>query len=98
MEAGQVAVEHDHVVVVDERARQASLAVERDIDRHPRVTQAGRDRFGQLLVVLDHKYPHLWLLVVMTVATQCFSAVSPVPANELPPASESETGPKHPTA
>ena len=58
VKAGQVAVEHDHVVVVDERARQAGLAVERDIDRHPRVTQPGRDRLGQLLIVFDHKHAH----------------------------------------
>ena len=58
MERGKVAVEHDHVVIVDQRARQTGLAVERDIDRHPRVAQAGGDRPGQLLVVLDHKHPH----------------------------------------
>jgi hypothetical protein len=58
VERGKVAVEHDHVVVVDQRARQAGLAVEGDVDRHPRVAQAGGDRSGQLLVVLDHKHPH----------------------------------------
>ena len=58
VKAGQVAVKDDHVVVVDERACQAGLAVERDIDSHPRVTQAGRDRLCQLLVVFDHKHAH----------------------------------------
>jgi hypothetical protein len=47
---------------LNQRARQASLAVERDIDSHPRVAQAGGNRCGQLLVVLDHKHPHSQLL------------------------------------
>ena len=63
MDGRQVTIEHDHVVIVDERARQAGLAVQRDIDRHPRLAQAGGDRLGQFLVVLDHKHPHRPLLL-----------------------------------
>ena len=63
MDDRKVAIEHDHLVVVQERARQAGLAVESDIDRHPRLAQAGSDGLCQLLVVLDHKHPHRLLLV-----------------------------------
>jgi hypothetical protein len=59
----EVAIEHDHVVIVDERAGQPSPAVESDIDRYPRLAQAGGDRLCQFLVVLDHKHPHSPLLV-----------------------------------
>jgi hypothetical protein len=34
------------------------MAVERDVDGHPRAPQAGGKRLGQFLVVLDHQYPH----------------------------------------
>ena len=59
MHPWQVAVEHDHVVVVDERARQTGRSVERDIDGHAGLAQAERDRPGHLLVVLDHEHSHV---------------------------------------
>ena len=34
---GEVAVEHDHVVVVDQRADEAGLAIKRNVDGHARV-------------------------------------------------------------
>jgi hypothetical protein len=58
VKSGQIAIEHDHVVIVDHRAGQAGLAVERDIDSHVFVPQPGRNRLGQLSVVFDHKHAH----------------------------------------
>ena len=55
---GQVAVEHDHVVVVDQRSLQGGVPVQGGVDRHPLQAQPGRDRLGQLAVVLCHEYPH----------------------------------------
>ena len=80
MDDREVAIEHDHVVLVDERACQACLAVQSDVDGHPRLAQAGGDRLGQLLVVLDHKHPHRSLPSKVT--TGCFNAVSPAPATQ----------------
>ncbi len=62
VDAREVAIEHDHLIVVDERAREAGLAVQRDVDRHPSFAQPGGDRQRQFLVVLDHKHPHWTLL------------------------------------
>ena len=56
--ARQVAIEHDHVVLVDRGARETGRAVESDVHGHARLAQAERDRLGHLLVVLDHKHPH----------------------------------------
>jgi hypothetical protein len=60
---GKVAIEHDHVVIVDEGVRQACFAIEGDVDRDPRLSQAGGDGLCKLLVVLDHKHPHRPLLL-----------------------------------
>src|SRR5262249_39168953 len=58
VQAGQVSVEHDHVVVVEQGPLKPGRAVERDVDGHPRLAQPGGDRLGHLLIVFDHKYPH----------------------------------------
>ena len=55
----QVAVEHDHLVVIDERACESGGAIECDVHCHTRLPQSERDRLGHLLVVLDHEHPHL---------------------------------------
>ena len=55
---GQVAIEHDHVVVVDRGLPQPGRAVERDVDRHALALQPERDRLGQLRLILDHQHAH----------------------------------------
>jgi len=55
---GQVPVEHDHVVVGEQRALQARGAVEGHVDGHLLLPPAHRDRLGQFLVVLDDQNPH----------------------------------------
>ncbi|HSZ14337.1 MAG TPA: hypothetical protein VK790_09915 [Solirubrobacteraceae bacterium] len=97
MERGKVAIEHDHVVVVDQCARQTGFAVERDVDCHSRMAQARGDRRGQLLVVLDHQHSHQSLRVEK-VAPRRFMAVSSAPPNEPPHASGRETRLKQATA
>jgi len=55
---GQVPVQHDHVVVGDQRALEALRPVVGHVHRHPLLPQPGPDRVGQLTVVLDHQHPH----------------------------------------
>jgi hypothetical protein len=55
---GQVPVEHDDVVVVDEGVVESRRAVERGVDRHALHPQARGDRLGEFAVVLDHKHAH----------------------------------------
>ena len=98
MDGRQVAIEHDHVVIVDQRARQARLAVQRDIDRHPRLAQAGGDRLGQFLVVLDHKHPHRPLLLRCKVAAGVFHGGFTGCGAQTAAGREEETGRKPPVA
>ena len=56
--AGQVAVEHEHVVVGEREVRERVVAVERDVDGHALAAQARSDRLGQLDVILDQQYSH----------------------------------------
>lgn len=58
VQAGQIPVEHDHVVVADERAIEPCRAVVGDIDGHLRPAQAHADRVGQLFIVFDHQDAH----------------------------------------
>ena len=66
---GQVAVEHDDVVVVDRGLPQPGRAVERDVDRHAVALQPERDRLGQLRLILDHQHAHSPCPEVWRVAT-----------------------------
>ena len=77
VEDREVAVEDDHVVVVLERAGEAGVAVEGDVDGDAGVAQAGGDGVCQFLVVLDYKHAHWPLLVWMKVSRGRFTAVSP---------------------
>ena len=56
--AGQVAVEHQHVVVGERQVRERVVSVEGDVHGHALPAQAGGDRFRQLDVILDQQYPH----------------------------------------
>ena len=56
--AGQVAVQHDHVVAVDGGTVQGSPAIKRHVNGHPLAAQHVSDRLGQLLVVFDQQDPH----------------------------------------
>ncbi len=87
MHARQVAVEHDHVVVVDRGTRETGRAVERDVHGHAGLAQTERDRLRHLLVVLDHKHSHghssftaglrFWSGVCSRLLPGGFSTVSP---------------------
>jgi hypothetical protein len=59
----EVAVQDDHVVVVDLGVDEPAGTVKGDVDGHPCGPQARGDGLRQLLVVLDHKHPHQLLLV-----------------------------------
>ena len=56
--AGQVPVQHHHVVAGDRQVVQGRGAVQGHVDGHPLPAQPGRDRRGQDLVVLGHQNPH----------------------------------------
>jgi hypothetical protein len=56
--AGQVPVQHHHVVPGDGDALERVVPVERDVDRHALPAQPGPDRGGQDLEILDNKHPH----------------------------------------
>ena len=58
VDAGQVAVEHDHVVAVQVQLGQGVGAVVADVDGHPLVPQAAGDGGGQHGLVLDDQHPH----------------------------------------
>ena len=55
----EVAVEHDHVVVVDPDALQGGGAVVHDVDGHGLPAQSGGHRIGEQLLVLDDEYAHV---------------------------------------
>ena len=56
--AGQVPVEHDHVVTGDREMLERVVAVQHDVDRHALAAQPGADGPGQHLEVLDDQHPH----------------------------------------
>jgi hypothetical protein len=56
--AGQVAVEHHHVVPGDQRQFVPDRTVVGDVDGHALAPQAARDRVGEVVLVFDHEYPH----------------------------------------
>ena len=58
VQAGQVQVEADHVVVVDARLVDGLVPVVGDVDGVALPTQAARDRVGQVGLVLDDQHPH----------------------------------------
>ena len=51
--AGQVTVEHEHVVVGEREVGERVVAVERYVDGHALAAQPGGDRVGQLGVILN---------------------------------------------
>ena len=55
----EVAVEDDHVVVVDADAFQGGRAVVHDVDGHGLPAQSGGHRIGEQLLVLDDEYAHV---------------------------------------
>jgi hypothetical protein len=59
VDAGQVPVQHDHVVVVDHGTVEAGRAVERDVDGHPVAAQPDGDGLRHLRVVVDHEHSHV---------------------------------------
>ena len=59
MHEGEVAVEDDHVVVVDADALQGGRAVVHDVDGHGLPAQSGGHRIGEQLLVLDDEYAHV---------------------------------------
>jgi hypothetical protein len=56
--AGQVPVQHHHVIERAGGVLQRVGAVEDHVDSHARPAQPGRDDRGQLRLVLDHQHPH----------------------------------------
>ncbi len=58
VDAGQVPVQHDHVIPVDGGLGERVAAVEGHVDGHALTAQYGRYRQRQLGVVLDHQHPH----------------------------------------
>ncbi|CAM5717893.1 hypothetical protein SGLAM104S_06488 [Streptomyces glaucescens] len=55
----EVAVEDDHVVVVDADAFQGGRTVVHDVDGHGLPAQPGGHRIGEQLLVLDDEYAHV---------------------------------------
>ena len=58
MHAGQVPVQHHHVIAADRQALQGCGAVQGHVDSHSLSAQPGRQRRGQDLVVLGYQNPH----------------------------------------
>ena len=56
--AGQVPVEHHHVVPGDRQVLERVVAVEDHVDRHALAAQPGADRPGQDLEVFDDQHSH----------------------------------------
>ena len=83
VDAGKVAVEHDHVVVVDAaRVRDPPAPSRATSTAMPLPPQADARRVGHLLVVLDHQYPHRHSS--RTTSTRFPRAVSPHPVFRMP--------------
>ena len=49
--AGQVPVQHHHVIAADRQPVEGGVAIEGHVDRHPVAAQARRDRLGQPFVI-----------------------------------------------
>ena len=62
VDAGKVAVEHDHVIVGERDAPERLAAVEREVDGHALAAQHGRHGLGEPRMILDHQHPHRSLL------------------------------------
>jgi hypothetical protein len=58
VDAGQVTVEHQHVVVVDADPFHRGVTVIGDVDRHRLRAQPLGDHVGKEAFVFDHEYPH----------------------------------------
>jgi hypothetical protein len=58
VDPGQVAVEHDHVVVGGDRVIERRAAVVDDVDGQARVAQPLTDAFGQRDVILHDQHSH----------------------------------------
>ena len=58
MHAGEVAVQHDHVVGVEVELGSAGESVVGDVDGHALVAQALGDQVRELRLVLDDQDPH----------------------------------------
>jgi hypothetical protein len=74
---GDIAIEDEHVVVVDGRALEAGLAVIGDVDGHGVVPQPFCDRIGQLPFVFDDENPHCPPVRSNTVVytTECWGGI-----------------------
>jgi hypothetical protein len=59
VQLGQVAVEHDHVVVDHARLHERARAVVGDVDGHALAPQPAGDRPREALLVLRNQDPHL---------------------------------------
>ena len=59
---GQIAIENDHVVVVEQCLLHAGGPVVRDIRPEPAITQSLADVVGQLDLVLHDEHPHRTIL------------------------------------
>ena len=55
---GQIPVQHDHVVAVDQGALQPGVTVEGKVHRHLLTPKADANSLRELAVVLDHQHPH----------------------------------------
>ena len=71
--AGQVAVEHHHVVVVDRQLRAGVVAVEGDVDGHAFPAQPDGHRLGEHLVVFGYQHSHL-----STMTAPSYEALAPL--------------------
>ena len=58
VDVGQVAVQHDHVVVDDGRALERLIAVERDVDGESVAAKAARERLGEPGLVFGDEDAH----------------------------------------
>ena len=47
MDAGEISIEHDHVISVDVHVRDRIMSVEREVDGHPLTAQPVRHRRGE---------------------------------------------------
>ena len=66
VDAGQIPVQDDDVVVGDLHLRQRLSAVPRDVDRHRLATQPQCYRIGEVGLVLDHQHTHVIDLLLST--------------------------------
>src|ERR1039458_4081780 len=64
MYAGEVSVEHHHVVAGDGQVRERVGAVQGHVDRDALAAQPGPDRAGQNLEVLDDQHSHVLVILL----------------------------------